>query len=100
MNYIYPNTLFVSSGKFYYLKKWAFYLLLLLNARRGKHHARKEKEDQSDKAETQSSRKQRGYGMTIADPDDLEACNKLEDHPDVRYPASLLNFFCAQLDWA
>lgn len=66
-------------GRFYYTKKWLFYLLLLLNERRKQQE--KQKLNQSGKDGTQSSRKERGYGKTVKDPEHLEACSKLEDHP-------------------
>ncbi|XP_052245501.1 putative phosphoenolpyruvate synthase isoform X2 [Dreissena polymorpha] len=55
-------------GRFFYTKKWMLRLLLLLNGYR--------KSDSGQK----SSRKERGYGISIRDPLVLEVCQPLEDH--------------------
>ena len=68
-------------GRCYYTKKWLFYFLLLLNARKEKKD--KKIGNQSTQTGEQSNRKQRGYGKTVTDPEQLEACPELEDHPNV-----------------
>ena len=68
-------------GRCYYTKKWLFYFLLLLNAKREEKD--KKAGNRSNKAGKQSNRKERGYGKTVTDPEQLEAFQELEDHPNV-----------------
>ena len=66
--------LIISTGRFYYTKKWIFRILLLLNSR---------KKAQTD-VSNEEGRKNRGYGRSITDPMLIDFCQPLEDHPDVR----------------
>lgn len=68
-----PDCIYRSKpGRLYYTKKWIFHILLFINSRRTKH---------KDNTSVQKDRTQRGYGKSVQDPQLLDLCQPLENHP-------------------